>query len=118
MGRQTKTKRTWEIRSDLQAIFLRRVKEELARQEISQNQLSKREGAPAQKTINDMLKGADPRLETVQSVADALGVPVVSLLLDTRLTSNIQKLPSYPTIGRDIPDSIGKKEGDRKKRGG
>lgn len=118
MGKGSGTKRVREIRSDLQGVFLRRVKEELARQQLSQNQLSRRDGAPAQKTINDVLNGADPRLETVQAFANALGVPVVALLLDVRSSGNVHKLPGYPKIGENPTESIGKKEGDRNKRRG
>jgi hypothetical protein len=86
-----------EIRSPLQAVFLKRVQEEMANQRINPNQLSKRVGAPRQTTINDVMLGADPRLETVHGIAIALGVPAVSLLTESRTA--VHQLPGYPQIG-------------------
>lgn len=95
MGRPREKKKK-EPQSRLQAIFIKRVFEELARQGISQNQLSQRERGPDQKTLNDVLNGADPRLKTVQQIALALDVPAISLL--TESTATIHHLPGYPPI--------------------
>lgn len=74
-----------------------RLKEEMERQQVSGNALSKRVGAPHQRTISDVLNGADPTLTTVHRLAFALGVPVVSLL--TQTSGNVYQLPGYPKIG-------------------
>lgn len=92
---------------------MRRVKAEMERQRLSGNQLSKRVGAPAQTTLNDVLNGADPRLETVWAFATALGVPAVSLLTES---NNVRQLVRYASIfGQDDNQEAGKGR-DRKKR--
>jgi len=92
-----------EPKSHLQAIFMKRVAEEMEKQQVSGLGLSKREGAPPQRTLADVLNGADPRLETVEAFAKALGVMAVDLLTEVKkLPDNVRKLPGYPPIiGRD-----------------
>jgi transcriptional regulator with XRE-family HTH domain len=107
-----------EIRSPLQAVFLRRVEEEMRNQGISRNQLAKRVGAPPQTTLNDVMLGADPRLETVYGVAVALGVAPVSLLTESTTNAGIiYKLPVYPKIAIASEPSPVAKRRDRKKSG-
>lgn len=105
------------IRSPLQAVFLRRVRAEMERQgNLTGNQLAKRLGAPPQTTLNDVLLGADPRLETVHAFATALNVPAVSLL--TEVTASVHALPSYPAISARADNSDREKTPDRKKKRG
>lgn len=104
-----------EIRSPLQAIFLKRVEEELQRQGLSRAQLAKRVGAPPQTTLNDVMLGADPRLETVYGVATALGIPAISLL--TESSASLHRLPSYPSISSASSHTPKQKTQDRKKSG-
>lgn len=98
-----------EPRSQLQAVFLKRVREEMAAQGLlhqdgrpNVTQLSKRHGAPSQTTINDVMRGADPRLGTVQAFAIALEVASVSLLTEQKFQGNIHNLPHVPTIAGRI----------------
>lgn len=91
---------------------MKRVQIEMDRQGLSRNQLAKRIGAPPQTTINDVMNGSDPRLETVWGFATALGVPVVSLL--TELT-NIRQLVRYPSILGPRDNLEASKGRDRKK---
>ena len=61
-------------KTPLQALFLRRVQQELDARGLSQNALCGRVGGLKQRTLNDVMNGADPRLETVYQVATALGI--------------------------------------------
>lgn len=103
MGRP-REKKPQAPKSKAQAMFIRRVREELG--ETSVTALSKRDGAPAQRTINDVLNGADPKLATVQQIADALNIPVWQLFLEkadvvrllTPRDDNVRKLPEPPRM--------------------
>jgi len=77
MGARTKAPRT-----NLQRIFLKRVREELDARGLSENALSKRVGGPAQKTLNGVMNGTDPRLATVSQIAEALGIQPWKLLTE------------------------------------
>lgn len=88
----------------------------MGHQGVNPTQLSKRPGAPAQVTINDVLRGADPRLGTVQAFATALEVPPVSLLTEQKLFGNIHTLPSVPTISGLVDKAAANKARDRNKR--
>lgn len=105
-----------EIRSPLQEIFLKRVEEELKRQGLSRSQLAGRIGAPPQTTVNDVMLGADPRLETVHGFATALGIPAISLL--SEVSSSLYQLPSYPQIVSAGTHTSERKVRDRKKSRG
>jgi transcriptional regulator with XRE-family HTH domain len=100
--------------SVLQEVFLKRLREELERQGLSGNALSRRAGAPAQMTINDVMNGADPRLKTVDQIARALGIPAWHLLTETvgnkRQDGTVHKFPElYPPIfGRRSTDHVSK----------
>lgn len=117
MRRADKPLKKRPIKSPLQAVFLKRVQEEMRRQGLENpTQLSKRVGAPPQTTLNDILSlQADPRLSQIHKIAQALSVSAVSLLTELNVSSgNITALPSVPPIGRkEIPDS---RKADRRKR--
>lgn len=116
VGQPRKPGKQRPIRSPLQEVFLRRVKAEMEKQKLTGNQLAHRVGAPPQTTLNDVLLGADPRLETVYAFATALGVPAVSLLTESVLSGNVHNLPHYPKISGSPDKRIGEKAADRKKR--
>lgn len=101
-------------KSPLQEVFLKRVLEEMGRQGVNPTQLSKRVGAPKQTTLNDILNGADPRLEQVYKTAVALDVPAISLLSEQR-TGNIHTLPNVPTISGRMDKAAENKVRDRNK---
>lgn len=103
-------------RSKLQKVFLKRVQEVMELRSIKNpTQLSKLMGAPSQTTLSDILvKGADPRLETVNAIADALDVPAISLLTEQNL-GNIHAFPSVPTISGRIDKAVAHKARDRNK---
>lgn len=106
----------------LQAIFIKRVKEEMG--ELSGNELSKRPGGPPQTTFNDVLNGADPRLETVHQIATALNIPAWHLFLEksdlvrlrTETPNNVREFPALPRmLGEENQKSV-RKARDRKIR--
>lgn len=67
----------------LQAVFIKRMKEELEKRQLSVLGFSKLEGAPRERTLADVLHaGAVPRLTLVHQCAVALNIPVISLLVD------------------------------------
>lgn len=118
----SKPTKTREPRSQLQAVFLKRVHEAMKAQGLIHDdgrpngtKLSKRHGAPSQTTINDVLRGADPRLETVQAFATALELAPVSLLTEQKLPGNIHNLPGIPTISGRIDKAAANKARDRNK---
>lgn len=126
IGHCSPMKKTREVRAQLaglQAVFLKRVQQEMVSQglvnqdgEPNGNALARRHGAPPQTTINDTLRGADPRLGTVQKFANALEVPAMSLL--TEATANLHRLPTYPQIGSAPAHNSREKSRDRKKSRG
>lgn len=112
-----------EAKSPLQEIFIRRVWAELDARGLTPNALAQRVGGPAQKTLDDALKGSDPRLLTVFQTAQALGVQPCDLLQEQNHaasvpTSNgkVHQLPSrYPPIFKK-PSLQGGQRSVRKKR--
>jgi hypothetical protein len=110
----------WAPKSLLQQIFVKRVREEMAKQSLNALALSERIGAPAYRTIHDVLAGRDPRLETVAGIATALGKPAHELLReDTDVgdrRQNVSTLPVYPAILQQSqkPYRV-KKDRDRRK---
>lgn len=89
------TTRKWEPKSDLQRVFLRRVKAEMEVQGLSENELARRVGGPKQKTLNDVMRGRDPRLKTVEQIAKALGVmPPWKLLKEDEPTAAQPPIPT------------------------
>lgn len=100
---------------------MQRVQEEMDRQGLSRNGLSKRPGAPSQMTINDVMNGADPKLLTVHKMATALGVQAWQLLtprvVDTpQSAGKVHKFPDlYPPIfPQRSTESHGKAKRQRK----
>jgi hypothetical protein len=64
--------------SELHALFVRRVKEELKFRKLNPHSLE--EYGIKQRTLADVLCGADPRLSTIRNVATALGMKAADLL--------------------------------------
>lgn len=102
---RTRERRKREPKTPLQALFIRRVGEELHRLGWSVNELgvkSKSLGGAPQRTIADVMSGADPRLETVYQIATALGLPAYQLLTESdgkrqsRFPDNVRELPKPP----------------------
>lgn len=76
---------------------MRRVEAELERQRISRAALARRAGAPSQTTLNDVLNGADPTLETVSKIATALGVMPWQLLVEQQTAPQQEKVHRLPS---------------------
>lgn len=105
------TQRGKKPKTVLQEMFLKRVREEMGA--LSVNELARRPGAPRQSTFNEVMNGADPRLETVYRIAVALNIAPWELFLDradvvrlrTKTDTNVSKvtqLPGYPSmLGND-----------------
>lgn len=92
-------------KTDTQALFIKRVEEELKRLQISRNELSRRVGAPSQSTLNEILNGAEARLTQIHKIATALGVQVWELFKERQAVgesrqpgNNVRKLPDFPPI--------------------
>ena len=89
-------------KSVLQALFIKRVWEELGERGLSPNALSQRPGGPAQKTLDDALAGSDPRLKTVSEIAVALGIQPWELLMERsdvgRRHGTVTPFPQPPVI--------------------
>ena len=112
-----------EPRSALQTLFLRRVQEEMDRRGLSRNAVSSRAGGPAQRTFNDIMNGADPRLENVAAIATALGIQAWQLFresadLNVTDSTKVKNFPQPPRMIRKSHKSAIKKAGDRIKTGG
>lgn len=104
----------------LQELFIKRVQEEMDAKGLSQNAVSSRVGGPPQKTFNDVMNGADPRLETVSQIAFALSVPVWRLMMErsdaAAQQSNVKQFGGPRETGAIHDGHIGEKLIDRKKR--
>lgn len=100
----------------LQEIFLKRVREEMDRQGLNVNSLSRRVGAPAQSTLNDIMRGADPRLESVHGIATALGIEPVLLLTELYSKGNVHKFPSYPQISVQTDKNVRRRVAETKRK--
>lgn len=108
------------IKSALQEVFLKRVREEMGAQGLLHQdgtpnitQLARRVGAPPQTTLNDIVSlQADPRLEQVNKIATALEVPAISLLTEKAI-GNIHNLPIVPTISGRMDKASANKTRDR-----
>lgn len=103
MGRP-REKEKKKPKTPLQELFIRRVLEEKG--ELSATAIAGRKGGPKQRTLNDILNGADPRLEAVYRIATALNIPAWQLFLEkadvvrllTPRSDNVSKLPEPPRI--------------------
>ena len=93
-------------KSHLQALFLKRLDEELSARELTVNAFTKRAGAPGQSTMNPIFNATtDPRLGTVDKIANALGIPAWHLFIErsdipSHRRGTISKFPEAPGIGR------------------
>ena len=117
-----KAKRSWEPKTDLQKLFLKRIQEELDARGLSRNALCSRVGGPPQTTFNDVMRGADPRLETIHQIATALGMPAWKLLIEKSdiaaapVAENVTSFPGYPSMVGHADKPVHRKKDDRKKR--
>lgn len=93
-------------KSGLQSVFVARVLEEMESRGLNPNSLSKRPGAPKQRTLDDVVYGgADPRLSTVQQVADGLGMHPLELLSQSvRGRDKTLQFPRYPDVNQGHAD--------------
>jgi hypothetical protein len=108
--------------SVLQELFMKRVREEMAG--LSENELSKRPGGPRQKTLNDVLNGADPRLKTVHEIATALNRPAWTLFVESsdlrrakpEAPVNVSQMPELPRmLGTESVTKSQRKSRDKKR---
>ena len=126
-----KDKRQFKVKTSLQELFLKRLKEELrvgTPDEISANALSERAGGPAQTTLSEILRGADPRLETIHQISTALNTPAWELFLEkqevVRLRTgssgerpvSVTSFPGYPKMLDPEVKKSERKVRDRKRR--
>jgi transcriptional regulator with XRE-family HTH domain len=107
----------------LQKLFLKRVQQEMDAKGLSRNAVASRVGGPPQRTFNDVMNGADPRLETVAQIAYALGLNPWELFIektDLRKPNplNVSQFPDNAAVSGHPDTAIGKKSIDRKKRSG
>jgi transcriptional regulator with XRE-family HTH domain len=92
-----KSQRAKEPKTVTQAMFLHRVNQELERQKVTRNGLCQRPGAPTQSTFNEVMNGADPRLETVHQIAAALNVPAWTLFVERPASGFPYNVTEFPT---------------------
>lgn len=116
-GMATKPK---EPLSDLHKLFLKRVQEELDHRGLSRKGLSERTGGPSQTTFNDTMRGADPRLSTINEIATALGIQAWQLFIESADASrkNVTNVKNFPQPEKMIGKShksARKKPDDRSK---
>lgn len=121
------------VDSDLQELFVRRLKEEMAARAISANalaSLAKKMGSPiGQRSVSRILLGEqDPTLQKVHAVTQALGLPAWALLMESgqieqrvirpvAAPQNVVKLPNpYPPIAPKRDETSGRKAVMKKKR--
>jgi hypothetical protein len=104
-------------------VFLKRLREELAARGLSANALSGHVGGPPQRTLADVLNGADPRLKTVAQIATALGLEPWRLFVEGAdhgsQTHNVVHIPpaSQRPLAGQSDKYTARKGADRKKRG-
>lgn len=96
-------------KNPLHAIFLRRLHQELEERGLSVNALSDRLYAPPQRTLADVMNGADPRLSTIYGLCVALQLNICDLFSETRGGKGVvfvlpqqNNLPSKKQISKDI----------------
>lgn len=100
-------------KSDLQIIFMNRLKAELDKLDLNPTRLGRigqelGMGKHFQRTVADVLNGADPRLETVHNIARTLsqvsGIAAWELFRPEHAESpKIIQLPEPPTIMGESP---------------
>lgn len=99
--------RTKEPKTRAQALFIARVKALLDEKGMSENSLAAIRGAPPQRTINDAMRGADPRLSTVVGIASALGLQAWQLVYEEQPLANVLQFPPYLPLGIGLKDKPG-----------
>lgn len=112
--------------SPLNELFRRRVQEVMEDQGTNANQVSQRHGSDVrQRTLADILNGADPQLSTVWKVCVALGVSPAELLMHSGVrqenptkSPSVTTLPEVPRALKQSGKSRGKKGRDRIVKGG
>lgn len=103
--------------SELHALFVRRVREELKARGLNPHSLE--EFGIKQRTLADVLRGADPRLSTVRSAAVALGMKAADLLRegpDRRITNVTDLHSPMPPMLPKAPPASRESVQDRSKR--
>lgn len=113
-----RTRKVKEPETVLQAIFIKRVKQELEDRQLTPRQFAMLVGAPKERTIYDVLnRGAVPGLTVVHQCAVALNLKATDLLVERAAkesATNVRKLPvSYPSWS----EKIGKQGKLRRKMG-
>lgn len=92
MVRTRKPRNPKEPLTPLHALFVRRVREEMQSRQLNPNKL--KDYGVKQRTLADVLLGADPRLSTIQATAKALGIQSPADLLREGMDKRITKLKS------------------------
>lgn len=98
--------------TETQEVFLKRVQEELEGQHLSRAEVARR-GEMNQKSFNDVMNGAVPKLTQIHKIAKGLGVHVSELFRGKKagathqenLTGKVRYLPRLPKIFGDAPNS-------------
>lgn len=117
MGRQRKPRERKEPKSELHALFARRVQEELDRRELTATGLQKY-GA-VQRTLWDVLNaGSDPRLSTIRKTAKALGMNAAADLLREGPDKRVINMSDRRPIPKIMGENSHSKADDRKRRRG
>jgi hypothetical protein len=116
MGRIRKKRPPREPMTELHALFVRRVREEMKARGLNPHQLE--EYGVKQRTLADTLRGTDPRLSTIYETARALGMKAADLLREGQDKRISGVIPLHGPQPRMIPESSAAtgKAGDRKKR--
>jgi hypothetical protein len=116
MGKTRKRREPKPPATPVHALFVRRVREEMKARDL--NPLRLEEYGIKQRTLADVLRGADPRLSTVYAAARALGMNTADLLREgpgKRLESPTTPTPLHPPRQPMIPPPAVEKPADRKK---
>lgn len=97
----------------LHALFVRRVREEMTARGLNPNRLQ--DYGIRQRTLADILNGADPRLSTIYAAATALGMKGADLLREgpEKRVIKLAEFQENPTI---LPPQHASHAPDRKKR--
>lgn len=116
MGRTRHRREPKPPATPVHALFVRRVREEMKAREL--NPLRLAEYGIKQRTLADVLRGADPRLSTVYAAARALGMNAADLLREgpsKRAISNVTDLhpPRKPMLPTPAESSTDRKKNRR-----
>lgn len=75
-----KPPKSWAPASDLQITFIHQLNEAMRVRGLNPHSLSKRKHAPPQRTINDIIRGRDTKLEQIEKLGKALNLSPLALL--------------------------------------